>query len=96
MISARQIRAARALLGFTDDHLAALAGLDIAALQAAETDAAERDFQVIEALEAWFEKEGVAFIEDGESGGGPGVRLKHSIDPCDGIRPEDLNSANDG
>ncbi|QQM32281.1 helix-turn-helix transcriptional regulator [Martelella lutilitoris] len=96
MITSQQIRAARALLGLSQDEAAALTGVDREALAKAETDGGERDFAVADALEKAFAKKGIAFIEDGENGGGPGVRLAHSIDPCDGIRPEDLNATNDG
>lgn len=96
MISSQQLRAARALLGYTQDRLSALSGVDPALLANAETDDAERDLAVLDKLEAYFEDEGLAFIEDGENGGGPGVRLKNPAGACDGIRPEDLNSANDG
>nr|WP_272210989.1 hypothetical protein [Marinicella sp. W31]MDC2876897.1 hypothetical protein [Marinicella sp. W31] len=96
MITSQQIRAARALLGLSQDQAVAMAGIGRDALVSAENDAAERDFAVSDALEKAFVKNGVAFIEDGEYGGGPGVRLVHAIDPSDGIRPENLNSANDG
>ncbi|MAM09922.1 MAG: DNA-binding protein [Rhizobiaceae bacterium] len=95
MITSQQIRAARALLGLSQDEAAALAGVDREALGRAEAEAGERDFAVADALEKAFGKKGIAFIEDGENGGGPGVRLAHSVDPCDGIRPEDLNATND-
>ncbi|MBB4120542.1 helix-turn-helix domain-containing protein [Martelella radicis] len=96
MITSHQIRAARALLGLSQDEAAAKTGVDRDAIAKAETDGGDRDFAVADALEKAFEKNGVAFIEDGEHGGGPGVRLARSLDPCDGIRPEDLNSTNDG
>lgn len=96
MITPQQIRAARALLGLSHDQAAALAGFDRDRLIKAEDDKGEHDFALAEAIEAAFMEKGIAFIEDGEGGGGPGVRLKHPLDPSSGIRPENLNSANDG
>ncbi|MET3601738.1 hypothetical protein ABID12_003700 [Martelella mangrovi] len=73
-----------------------MTGVDPLALAKAENDAEERNFAVAEAIEKAFRKNGVAFIEDGENGFGPGVRLLRSSEQRRSIRPEDLNSANDG
>lgn len=96
MTTPHQIRAARALLGLSHDQAAAMTGIDRDLLLQAEDDAAERDLAIADKLEKAFEKQGVVFIEDGEGGFGPGVRLKQQIGKCGSIRPENLNSANDG
>ncbi|WP_180901414.1 helix-turn-helix domain-containing protein [Martelella soudanensis] len=96
MTTPHQIRAARALLGLSRNQAARLAGIDRNLLLQAEDETAERDLAVFDGLEKTFVKQGVVFIEDGEDGFGPGVRLKQQIGHCSGIRPENLNSANDG
>lgn len=96
MITPHQIRAARALLGLSRDQAESLTGITRERLLQAEDDKAESDFNTVEMLESAYEKQGIMFIESGEGGFGPGVRLKHQIGEPDGIRPENLNSANDG
>ena len=96
MISSQQLRAARALLGYTQERLCAHSGVEPDLLAKAESDDGERQAALMDTLERFFADEGIVFIEDGENGGGAGVRLKHPNAACNGIRPEDLNSANDG
>jgi predicted transcriptional regulator len=80
MITAAQIRAARALLGLDQRSLAEAAGLSLPTIQRMEGSAGqvrgnvESLVRVVEALE----KAGVELIGEGASsaGGGRGVRLK--------------------
>ena len=80
MITAAQIRAARALLGLDQRRLAEAAGLSLPTIQRMEGSAGqvrgnvESLVKVVEALE----KAGVELIGEGaaSSGGGRGVRLK--------------------
>ena len=80
MITAAQIRAARALLGMDQRHLAEAAGLSVPTIQRMEGSAGqvrgnvESLVKVVEALET----AGVELIGEGAQsvGGGRGVRLK--------------------
>jgi transcriptional regulator with XRE-family HTH domain len=82
MITGPQIRAARALLGFDQKTLAKLAGLSVPTIQRMEASDSivggmvESMTRVIAA----FEEAGVELIGNGapSSGGGRGVRLRHS------------------
>jgi predicted transcriptional regulator len=80
MITAAQIRAARALLGLDQRRLAEAAGLSLPTIQRMEGSAGqvrgnvESLVRVVEALE----KAGIELIGEGatSAGGGRGVRLK--------------------
>lgn len=70
-----QLRAARALVGFSQERLAKAAGLSSMTVKRAESSGQSLPSstalgKIIKTLE----KEGVQFIE--ENGGGPGVRLR--------------------
>jgi len=96
MMTAAQLRAARALLGMDQKTLAEKAGVSVPTIQRMEASqgnvrgVVESLTRVIEALN----REGVELIADGEiSGpGGRGVRLKHPDNPVaelnDGKRNE--------
>jgi transcriptional regulator with XRE-family HTH domain len=80
-ISIRQIKAARALLAWSQEKLAAAANMSIPTIKRLEahdgplrgrTDTGDR-------IEAALEKAGIEFID--ENGGGPGVRLRNSALP---------------
>jgi hypothetical protein len=80
-VSVRQIKAARALLAWSQEQLAAAANLSISTIKRLEaydgplggrTDTGDK-------IEAALEKAGIEFIE--ENGGGPGVRLRKSGHP---------------
>jgi len=75
VISVEQVRAARALLGWSQTQLAKQAGLSLPTVKRVET---ERGPKVSEdsryALQRALELGGVEFID--ENGGGPGVRLR--------------------
>jgi transcriptional regulator with XRE-family HTH domain len=83
MISAGQLRAARALLGFDQRQLAELAGLSVPTIQRMEaSDGVIRGnvdslMKLIKALES----SGLELIPDGAASpvGGRGVRLKNQI-----------------
>ena len=81
MITAAQIRAARALLGVDQRRLAEMAGLSLPTIQRMETSSGaqirgnvESLVKVVEALE----KAGIELLGEGgvSTGGGRGVRLK--------------------
>ena len=76
MITGTQIRAARALLGWTSTELAAVAGLSYATIQRAESANGVPRMQApsMSAIQIGLEQAGVQFIPaDSESG--EGVRL---------------------
>ena len=73
-----QLRAARALVGWTRDELAVAAGTTsrtLARLEAGETEART---STARAIRAALESAGVIFIA--ENGDGPGVRLRKDTD----------------
>jgi transcriptional regulator with XRE-family HTH domain len=75
-LTSAQIRAARSLIRWTADELAAASALSVATIRRAELKESEtslttaNDLAIRRALEAT----GVEFID--ENGGGPGVRLR--------------------
>lgn len=80
-VSTRQIKAARALLDWSQQDLALAAGVSeptVKRLEAADGDLGGRS-ETIQKLLAALEREGVEFIK--ENGGGPGVRLRDRTSP---------------
>jgi predicted transcriptional regulator len=78
-ISIRQVKAARALLAWSQDDLARASSVSvptIARLEASDGDVGGRA-STASAIRSALEAAGVDFIE--ENGGGPGVRLKKSV-----------------
>jgi transcriptional regulator with XRE-family HTH domain len=77
VISARQIRAARALLGLGQEDLASLAKCGIATIRRIEgsTEGLTGNAQTITRIEKALETAGIIFI-DQEGKLGPGVRLR--------------------
>jgi len=74
-ISAAQLRAARALLGWSQADLAARVGLSSMTIKRAEgSGKPPASPAALAAIRAALEAAGVLFI--GQNGGGPGVRLK--------------------
>ncbi|UQR65395.1 helix-turn-helix domain-containing protein [Bradyrhizobium sp. C-145] len=75
-VSIRQVKAARALLGWSQDELAHSAGVSIPTIKRLEASddslggRAETSSKILRALQA----AGIEFIE--ENGGGPGVRMR--------------------
>lgn len=77
MITGPQIRAARAMLGWSQKELADQAGLGFATIQRAERQPGTIVGMIETAtkLQSAFEAAGVIFL-DAEEGAGPGVRLR--------------------
>jgi hypothetical protein len=97
LITSSQLRAARALLRWSRDSLAEISQVAPATITQAE--AGDGPIPVVaaeaRALRTSLETAGVEFIS--ENGGGVGVRFaKRSSAPDEGLRPEQLNSENDG
>jgi transcriptional regulator with XRE-family HTH domain len=82
MITAAQLRAARALLGIDQRQLADLCGLSVPTIQRMEAseDVIRGNVDSLTKLIGALEKSGVELINDGgvSQGGGRGVRLKTS------------------
>ena len=80
MITADQIRAARALLRWSAKRLAEMSGLSLPTIQRMETAKGVPSglSKNLEAVERRLKEAGVEFID--ENGGGPGVRLKNKIE----------------
>ena len=74
MISARQCRAARGLLGWSQDQLAEAANVARATIANFETGKSQPVANNLAAIRSAFEGAGVVFIP--ENGGGDGVRMK--------------------
>lgn len=75
-VSIRQLKAARSLLAWSQEQLAAAAGISIPTikrLEAQEGPLGGRD-DTVRKIEAALEAAGVDFID--ENGGGPGVRMR--------------------
>ncbi len=97
MITPEQARAARAILNLSPETLALEIALEPAHLVAFERSGSGLDMSEIERLKTAFEQRGIVFLAPGEDdpGVGPGLRLRAA--PTDGgMRPDRLNSANDG
>jgi transcriptional regulator with XRE-family HTH domain len=77
MITAAQIRAARALLGWKQTDLAQRAGVSEISIKNIERGATDPRVSTLSAIQKAFEDGGVIFLEPGVSRtGGPGVRLR--------------------
>ena len=84
MFSPSQIRAARALVGWSQTEVATAAGLSIPTVKRAEADGGIRVSEdAVVAITSALKKAGVEFIA--ENGGGPGVRLRKPQRP---VRPK--------
>ncbi|MGA1801339.1 helix-turn-helix domain-containing protein [Rhizobium sp. HT1-10] len=95
MITAQQIRAARAMAGLTLQQLADATALDTARIEAIEAGTETVGGDALLALRAALESRGIQFIDSGsQEGGGAGVRLKQTHGE-EGTRPENLNATND-
>ncbi len=94
MIEASQVRAARALIDWSQTKLADAAGVPVSLVERLETEAAGHlADEAIDKLRAALEAAGVVFIPK-DGGGGIGVRLR---EPLEGeyIGWDDLNASND-
>jgi predicted transcriptional regulator len=77
MISGAQVRAARALIGWTQVELARTAGLSEISIKHIERGKTDPRSSTMEAIQVAFEQAGVVFLDAGDTrNGGPGVRLK--------------------
>jgi transcriptional regulator with XRE-family HTH domain len=92
-VSIRQIKAARALLEWSQSELAAAASVSVQRIRRLEMGAGQAVGRVDDApIVAALQSEGVEFIAD--NGGGRGVRLRKGREP-ETIPLEDLNASND-
>jgi transcriptional regulator with XRE-family HTH domain len=81
LFSPSQVRAARALVGWSQTEVAAAAGLSIPTVKRAEADGGIRVSEdAMAAIASALKKAGVDFIA--ENGGGPGVRLRKTQRPA--------------
>jgi len=64
MISLKQIRAARGLLGWTQKDLAERCGFSTGAINRIEKGASDPKSSSLRLIQAVFEKEGIVFIDD--------------------------------
>ena len=73
-----QLRAARALLGWTANELAERSGVSYPTIQRldATRGPVSGRYDTIEAIRLALEAEGVQFLEDGQVAGGPGVAIR--------------------
>jgi DNA-binding XRE family transcriptional regulator len=95
MITAAQIRGARAMTEMTVQQLADATQLSPATIDAIEAGTEAGDSQAIAAIRAALENRGVQFVASGsQEGGGIGLRLKQTHEDS-GTRPENLNATND-
>ena len=81
VVSVRQIKAGRALLGWSQSDLAAASEISeptIARLESVDGELGGRE-ATVQKIRAALEKGGIHFIE--ENGGGPGVRLRKPTKP---------------
>ena len=81
MLTPPQLRAARALLGWSRDILAGKSGTTAETVQGFETRGSDPELST---LNKWYrapEAAGVEFIDD-DAERGPGVRLRHSGKPA--------------
>jgi transcriptional regulator with XRE-family HTH domain len=96
MITATQMRGARAMAGMSIEQLAAASGLPAAIIEKLEYDDSYGEPHAVLAIKLALEAAGIVFIASGnQDEGGPGVRLKARSAGDEGIRPENLNAAND-
>jgi transcriptional regulator with XRE-family HTH domain len=94
MIEASQVRAARALIDWSQTKLADAAGVPVSLVERLETEAPDPVAEEgIDKLRAALEAAGVVFLPK-DDGGGIGVRLR---EPLEGeyIGWNDLNASND-
>jgi transcriptional regulator with XRE-family HTH domain len=95
MVTPAQLRAGRALIGLSQAELAGRACLAISAVTRAEADGESGASEAAKAaIRVALENHGVLFIDAGDEG--PGVRLRRSGPPDEGLRPDQLTSENDG
>jgi len=89
-----QCRAARAFLNWSLDQLAGQAGVAVDAVREFEAERRPPPPGAVVALAAAFERGGIEMT--GADDGRTGIRLKRAAAGEEGIRPDELNAANDG
>jgi transcriptional regulator with XRE-family HTH domain len=93
MIESAQVRAGRALIGWSQAELANAAGLPLGVIELFETGEANKvPAGAFAKMRATLESAGVVFIP--EDGGGAGVRLRKGRE-AKYLGWEDLNASND-
>jgi transcriptional regulator with XRE-family HTH domain len=93
MIEAAQVRAARALIGWSQTKLAETAGVSLSIVERFEAGAPEPIAdEAVAKMRAALEAAGVVFIP--KNGGGAGVRIRKGRE-SEYIGWEDLNASND-
>jgi transcriptional regulator with XRE-family HTH domain len=93
MIEAAQVRAARALIGWSQTKFAETAGVSLSIVERFEAGAPEPVAdEAIAKMRAALEAAGVVFIP--KNGGGAGVRMRKGRE-AEYIGWEDLNASND-
>lgn len=97
MMTIEQMRAARAALNLSVHELAGLAGLPPDRLMSAEAGEENLDIAAAKRIRLLLEARGIVFLAKGQAdpGVGPGIRWRNTL-ADEGIRPENLSSANDG
>jgi transcriptional regulator with XRE-family HTH domain len=95
MIEAAQVRAARALIGWSQAKLAEAAGAPVSTIEECEKAGAADHVaeKVVDKMRAALEAAGVVFIPK-DGGGGIGVRLREALEG-EYIGWNDLNASND-
>jgi transcriptional regulator with XRE-family HTH domain len=80
-VSIRQVKAARELLGWSQDQLAEKAGVSVPTIKRLEAGDGMLGgrAETVNKIRTALENGGVAFID--ENGGGPGVRLRQRSSP---------------
>lgn len=78
MITSTQVRAARALLGWSRQKLAKEASIPYGTLSDFETNRTRMMSDSLGMLMRALDRAGVEFLYDGQDDKGPGVRLKHA------------------
>ena len=77
MVTPAQCRAARGLLGWSQQELARQAGVGIVTVHQLETGVSQPRRATLDVIRRALESAGIEFID--ENGGGPGVRLRKPL-----------------
>jgi transcriptional regulator with XRE-family HTH domain len=94
MIEAAQVRAARALIGWSQSKLAETAGVPLSIVERFEAGASDHVAnEAIDKMRAALEAAGIVFLPK-DDGGGIGVRLREALEG-EYIGWNDLNASND-
>lgn len=89
VISPAQCRAARGLVGWSPGRVEQEAKLPVGSVERYETGVSAPDPAFTSRVRACLEAAGVDFL------GETGVQLRHPLADCEGLRPDQLNAAND-